>query len=199
MVDLNTLSNNVRWRKEICGFLSTGGLSGRATLPENYVLVAVLPESIKVIALDGEKTSKMITIAITSNYPFAHPTVKIGEKPYGCVLGSVSAVFRKIINIDAPPLLGIAPGEDRLSQFRKAAHLCLCCATITCSDNWGPCHTLKDVLHEIYFNWQKTKYYRLMCLIKKVLNEKIGTCVPVHEFLLPPGFGNVYYKFHNLG
>ena len=108
-------------------------------------------------------------------------------------------VERKIMNIDAPPLLGIAPGEDRLSQIRKAAHACLCCATITCSDNWGPCHNLKDVLHEIYFNWQKTKYYRLMCLIKKVLNEKIGTCVPVHEFLLPPSFGDVYYKFHNLG
>ena len=175
MADLNTLSNNVRWRNEVAGFLSTQSTGvHQSRLPENYILVVVHSQSLKLIALDGEKISKTVTIEISQNYPFHPPTVKIGEASYIQLLGDLHVTFRKM-NIRCP-----------------------CCTSILCRDNWGPCSNIKNVLEEIYQHWQNTKYYRLMVLIKKVMIAKIGTHVPIHTFLLPASFNNLYFKFQEL-
>jgi hypothetical protein len=177
MVDLNTLSNNRRWRNEISGFLSSRDLGEhKKTLPKDFILIYAADNSLRVVSLNGNKMSKVITITIPKEYPFRPPEVMIGQKSYTSLLCG----------------LGLK------GRAKKLNTKCACCASIVCRENWAPILNIHKVLTEISENWEKAIQHALMVLISKVCWEKIGTIVPIYKYLLDPKFYSLYYKFQDL-
>jgi hypothetical protein len=92
---------------------------------------------------------------IKNNYPFVCPTIFLNNRPYKSFL------------------YGKTKYED--IHLKKFADLnCLCCASLTCLDNWSPRNTLNNIIDEI-------KYYKK---IKRDLVFKIITDVIKFKYLI---------------
>jgi hypothetical protein len=86
---------------------------------------------------------------IKNNYPFVCPTVFLNNRTYKSFL------------------YGKTKYED--IHLKKIAGLtCLCCRSLTCTDNWSPRHTLTNIIDEI-------KYYKKIKkgLVLKIITDKI--------------------------
>jgi hypothetical protein len=102
-----------------------------------------------------DKKKVCYKFVIGRNYPFIAPTVFLNNKTYRSFLFSKTKYedinFKKLSGID-----------------------CLCCASLTCTDNWSPRETLNNIIDEI-------KYYKK---IKKDIVFKIITDIIKRKHLI---------------
>lgn len=80
------------------------------------------------------KQNYLLTFNISNRYPFKAPEVYVNNKNiidfYADLFGGNSSTFIQ-------------------KQLQDLFHgQCMCCSTILCKNNWGPQHTIKDILEE---------------------------------------------------
>lgn len=80
------------------------------------------------------KQNYLLTLNISNRYPFKPPEIYVNNKNiidfYADLFGGNSSTFIQ-------------------KQLQDLFHgQCMCCSTILCKNNWGPQHTIKDILEE---------------------------------------------------
>lgn len=106
-------------------------------------------QSKPVINIYDNSNGLIYSLTLDSNYPFRPPKIKINFTPY--------YEFLKIVFL---------PFSENLRKIHKIN--CLCCATITCGDQWSPAFTTNTIINEI----RRFKSYK-RDLINKMFADKI--------------------------
>ena len=102
-----------------------------------------------IVNILDNKNGLIYSITVTNTYPFKPPSVKINFRPY-----------QEFLKISSPTF------SQQLRKIHKIN--CLCCATITCGDNWSPAYSINNLIEEI----RRLKGYK-RDLINKLLADKI--------------------------
>ena len=160
--------NNGRIRNELLSYEYTQqNMDSRARFPvnKNATLCTVAKDPLSVEAtfllnVDHKKTT-VVNLIFNNNrpYPFYAPEIKIFYYDYSEML------------------------RTDLSTLPDIEKICLCCSSLTCKNNWNLTRKLTDIFEEIRTNLSLKIRISDKILCKHVVNQKIGTYVPVDEFL----------------
>jgi len=126
---------------------------------DNISLFFYLEEKNKtpVIQIIDEKYKNMniYKFFFYDTYPFSPPKLYINEEPYGKILSDKFLNLNKFIS-------------EKMRKFYSKN--CLCCSSITCSNNWSPSFSINNLIKEIRqnrINRNEIIYVILINVIKK--------------------------------
>ena len=109
----------------------------------------------------NDKSTVYIELNYSQQYPFRCPKVKINNMNYQCLLKCNFHSFLK-----------------RITNKR-----CLCCSSLTCSNNWKPIDNTYKLLEEIKTNLTT----KLRCIellhIKKIKDKYLNADIPIEDFI----------------
>lgn len=104
-----------------------------------------------------------VEIKIPSEYPFKCPSeITINGHDY-------------------KSLLNFGPEYLKLLGYPKTE--CLCCASLSCKNNWTVHNNITDVLKEIYKNLNNKLRIRDKKMCRYFVGKKFGHYLPIEEFL----------------
>jgi ubiquitin-protein ligase len=142
---------------------------------DNISLFFYLEEKNKtpVIQIIDEKYKNMniYKIFFYDNYPFSSPKIYINEEPYGKILSDKFLNLNKFIS-------------EKMRKFYSKN--CLCCSSITCSNNWSPSFSINNLIKEIRQNRINRNEIIYVILINVIKKKYLIEDINLYKWLIIP-------------
>ena len=102
-----------------------------------------------------------INIVLDDNYPFRKPiNIKVNNYTY-----------KSLIQLS----------NKQLDMFNIKE--CLCCTSLTCTDNWSPTSTINKLLSEIILNLSYKEKYVMNIIIEVIKRKYLISDIPIYKYL----------------
>ena len=111
----------------------------------------------------GDGIIRHVHFTISHLYPFEPPYIRVNQHSYISLLQ-----FNRKHNT----LLGFGPNK------------CLCCESLTCSNNWGPICNLDILIKEVYRNMEYKRALTYQICVDVIKYKYLNPDIPIMEFLL---------------
>lgn len=121
----------------------------------------------QIIEFYGDGNVKNISITIGKFYPFISPSnVKVNNKHYLRLLDF---------------------SHNKLPAYLKKEldnEKCLCCASLSCPNNWCPSNTLEDITKEVSTNMELKALYSYYVLTNIIKRKYLNPDIPLIEYFI---------------
>ena len=111
----------------------------------------------------GNGIIRSLKLILPNSYPFTPPNVLVNQVKYISLLN---------FNRGHIKLLGLS--ENR----------CICCESITCTNNWGPLLIIDTLIKEVFHNIKRKMDYTYNIYVDVIKNKYLNSNIPIMDFLL---------------
>ena len=130
----------------------------------NTIIITQMNNDKMYVEFLGDGVIRHLHFTISRLYPFQPPDIRVNQHSYLSLLH---------FNREHRKLLGFGSNK------------CLCCESLTCSNNWGPSCTLDTLIKEVYRNMEYKRVLTYQICVDAIKYKYLNPDIPIMEFLLP--------------